>query len=157
MCEHQDKKKIVMHSKPCIKIIGILLLIVTLVKSSDWTIIQIIRKNKSILRFLINPSNCFTWNILKFVQVFKLRKVSGLSMTIFISPYLTSDSSNSPQLKYLTFVCITPHFPHLHHSVTLWRVLSFSRVLGISCISSKQTSFTPKLTYWNPTTDVLLK
>ena len=39
---------------------GILLLIVRFVKSSDQTIIQIIRKNRSILKFLINPSNCFT-------------------------------------------------------------------------------------------------
>ena len=45
-------KKIVVHSKPFIKIIFILLLIV---KCSDQTIIQTIRKKKSILMFLINP------------------------------------------------------------------------------------------------------
>ena len=56
-----------MYSKPFIRIIGILLLIVRLVKSSNqtMTIIQIIRKNKPILMFLINPSNCFTGTYLK--------------------------------------------------------------------------------------------
>ena len=55
--------------------------------------------------------------------------------------------------RYPTFACITPRFPHLHHSVTLWLFLYFSGVLGISCSSSKQTSFTSKLTAscWNPT------
>ena len=53
------------HSKPFIKIIGILLLTVRFVKSSDQTIIQIIRKNKSILIFLINPGNCFPGMYLK--------------------------------------------------------------------------------------------
>ena len=53
MCEHQDKKMVV-HSKPFIKIISIFLLIVRFVKSSDQAIIQTIRKNKSILMFLIN-------------------------------------------------------------------------------------------------------
>ena len=43
-----------------LKYLNIFLLIVRFVKSSDQTIIQIIRKNKSILMFLINPSNCFT-------------------------------------------------------------------------------------------------
>ena len=54
-----------MYSKQFIKIIGILLLTVRFVKSSDQTIIQIIRKNKSVLMFLINPSNCFTGTYLK--------------------------------------------------------------------------------------------
>ena len=56
-----------MYSKPFIRIIGILLLIVRLVKSSNqtMTIIQIIRKNKPVLMFLINPSNCFTGTYLK--------------------------------------------------------------------------------------------
>ena len=56
-----------MYSKPFIRIIGILLLIVRLVKSSNqtMTILQIIRKNKPILMFLINPSNCFTGTYLK--------------------------------------------------------------------------------------------
>ena len=64
MCEHQKKiltiLKIAVYSKPFLKIIGILLLIVRFVKSLDQTIIQIIRKNKLILILLINPSNCFT-------------------------------------------------------------------------------------------------
>ena len=47
------------YIKPFIKTIGILLLIAKFVKNSDQTIIQIIRKNKLILMFLINPSNCF--------------------------------------------------------------------------------------------------
>ena len=55
----------VVHNKPFIKAIGALLLIVRFVKSSDQTIIQVIRKNKSILMFLINPSNCFTGMYLK--------------------------------------------------------------------------------------------
>ena len=65
----------------------------------------------------------------------------------------------SLQLKYSTFVCIMSHFPHLHHSVTLWLFLDFSRILRISCSSSKQTSFTSKHTgsYWNPTKAILLK
>ena len=46
--------KNLVHSKPFMKIIGILLLIVRLGKSSDQTIIQIIRENKSIL---FNPIN----------------------------------------------------------------------------------------------------
>ena len=41
-----------------------LLLIVRFVKSSGQTI-QIIRKNKSNLMLLINPSNCFTGTFLK--------------------------------------------------------------------------------------------
>ena len=43
MCEYQDKK-IVVHSKPSIRKIGILLLTVRFVKPSDQTIIQIIKK-----------------------------------------------------------------------------------------------------------------
>ena len=46
--------KNLVHSKPFMKIIGILLLIVRLGESSDQTIIQIIRENKSIL---FNPIN----------------------------------------------------------------------------------------------------
>ena len=61
-------KEIVVHSKPFIKIIGIFLLIVRFVRSSDQTILEIIRKNKSVLTFLINPSNCFTWTYLKLSQ-----------------------------------------------------------------------------------------
>ena len=68
MCEHpklfstilnSKTKKIAVHSKLIIKIIGTLLLIVRFVKISDEIIIQIIRKNKSNLMFLIDPSNCF--------------------------------------------------------------------------------------------------
>ena len=44
---------------------GILLLVVRFVKKSDQTITPIIRKNKSVLMFLINPSNCFTETYLK--------------------------------------------------------------------------------------------
>ena len=84
-------------------------------------------------------------------------------MTAFLSLYLISHNckypkaSTSPQLIHSTFVSITPHFPHLHHSVTVWLFLDFSRVLRISCSLSKQTSFTPKLTgsYWNFTTATL--
>ena len=74
MCEHQKIfssilkskiKKIVAYSKPFIRIIYILLLIVKFAKSSDQTIIQVIRKKKSILMFLTNPSNCFTETYLK--------------------------------------------------------------------------------------------
>ena len=68
-------KKIVGHSKPFIKIIDILLLIVRFVKSSDQAIIQIIRKNKSILIFLINPSNCFTGTYLKPSQQLRWRSL----------------------------------------------------------------------------------
>ena len=64
-CVSTYDKKIVVHSKPSIKIIGILLLIVRFVKSSDHTIIEIIRKNKSIVMFLVNLSNCFTGTYLK--------------------------------------------------------------------------------------------
>ena len=48
--------------------IGILLLVVRFVKNSDQTIIHIIRKNKSVLMFLINPSNYFTETYLKSSQ-----------------------------------------------------------------------------------------
>ena len=44
---------------------GILLLVVRFVKMSDQTITHIIRKNKSVLMFLINPGNCFTETYLK--------------------------------------------------------------------------------------------
>ena len=71
-------KRIVVHNKWFIKISGILLLIVKFVKSSDQTIIQIIR-NKSVLMFLINPSNCFTvtlWGMyLKPLQHLKWRSL----------------------------------------------------------------------------------
>ena len=75
MCKHQSifstilKPKMLKFwcivSKPSIKLTVILLLIVRFVKSSDKTIIQIIRKNKSILIFLINPSNYFKGTYLK--------------------------------------------------------------------------------------------
>ena len=55
--------------------IGILLLIVKFVKSSDQTIIQIIRKNKSVLMFLINSSNCFTEMYLKPSQHLRSRSL----------------------------------------------------------------------------------
>ena len=57
MCEHQKKfstilkskifqdKNFWVYSKPFFKIIGILLLILRFVKSSDQTIIQILREN----------------------------------------------------------------------------------------------------------------
>ena len=48
------------HSKPFIKAIGILLLIVSIVEIGDQTIVQIIRKNKSTLMSLINSNNFFT-------------------------------------------------------------------------------------------------
>ena len=48
------------HSKPFIKAIGILLLIVSIVEIWDQTIVQIIRKNKSTLMSLINSNNFFT-------------------------------------------------------------------------------------------------
>ena len=57
-------KEIVVYSKAFIKIIGILLLIVRFVLSSDQTIIQVITKSKLIL-MLINPSNCFAGTYLK--------------------------------------------------------------------------------------------
>ena len=60
-----------MHSKLFSKIIGILLLIVRFVKNSGQTIIPIIRKNKPILMFLINPS--FTGTYLKPSQHLRLR------------------------------------------------------------------------------------
>ena len=71
--------------------------------------------------------------------------------------YLISDNwkypkaSTSPQLKYSTFVWIKSHLQHLHHSVTLWLLLDFSRVLRMSGSSSKQTLFTskPRGSYWN--------
>ena len=65
VCEGYSKK---VHSKPFIKIIGILLLIVRFVKCSDQTIIQIISKNKSVLMFLANPGDCFTGTYLKASQ-----------------------------------------------------------------------------------------
>ena len=54
-----------MHSESFTKTIGILLLLVKFVKSLDQTIIQIIRKNKLILMFLINCNNGFTETYLK--------------------------------------------------------------------------------------------
>ena len=50
---------IVVHSEPFIKIIGILLLIVRFVKTWDQTIIQIIKKNKSILMSLTRKTTSF--------------------------------------------------------------------------------------------------
>ena len=74
-CEHQDGmcvrtkiKKVVVHSNPFIKIIGIFLLVVRFVKSSDQTIIQIIRKNKIVLMFLIDLSYWFIGTYLKSSQ-----------------------------------------------------------------------------------------
>ena len=61
MCTHPKKfstvlnskifqdKKILVYSKPFIEIVGISLVIVRFAKSSDQTIIQIIRKSKSVL------------------------------------------------------------------------------------------------------------
>ena len=63
------------HSKPFTKIIDILLLIIRFVKSSDQTIIQIIRKNKSILMFLVDPSNFFTGKYLKPSQHLRWRSL----------------------------------------------------------------------------------
>ena len=93
--------------------------------------------------------------------------VITLSVSEFLSSYRIFDNwkyrktSISPQLKYSTFVSITPHFLHLHHSVTLWFFffLNFSCVLGISYSSAKQTLFTSKLTgsYSNTTKAILLK
>ena len=54
-----------MHSKPFIKTIGILLLMVRFVTIGNKNIIQIVRKNKSISMFLINCDNCFTETYLK--------------------------------------------------------------------------------------------
>ena len=53
------------HGKPFINIIGILVLMVRFAKSSGQTVIQIIRKNKSVLMFLVNPSNCLADMYLK--------------------------------------------------------------------------------------------
>ena len=66
-----------MYSKPFIKIIGILLLIVRFVRNLDH-----IRKKKKILMFLINPSNfhrdvCQTITTSK-MKVFVVLLVSGL-------------------------------------------------------------------------------
>ena len=63
----QDKKVLV-YSKPFMKVIGILLFIVRFVKSSGQTIIRIIRKNESVLMILVNPINCFTGTYLKPLQ-----------------------------------------------------------------------------------------
>ena len=59
----QEKRFIILPY--LIKINGILLLIVRFVKSAD---LQIIRKNKPILMFLVNPSNFFTGVYLKPTQ-----------------------------------------------------------------------------------------
>ena len=86
------------YRKSFIKLIGILLLIAGFskvqhcmksvqIRSYFWSVfghfsrsvgqnvIQIIRKNKSILMFLINPSNCFTGTHLKPSQHLRLRSV----------------------------------------------------------------------------------
>ena len=67
-----------MYSKPFIKIIGILLLIVRFVRNSD----HIRKKKKKVLMFLINPSNfhrdvCKTITTSK-MKVFLVLLVSGL-------------------------------------------------------------------------------
>ena len=69
-----------MHSKPFIKIIDILLLLVRLVKTSHQTMIQTIRKNKSVLVFLINPSNCFIETYLSKTIATSKMKVSVVSL-----------------------------------------------------------------------------
>ena len=53
-------RKIAVHSKSSIKIVGILLLLVSFLKSWIQSIIQIIRKNKSVFIFLINCNSSFT-------------------------------------------------------------------------------------------------
>ena len=66
------------YSKPFIKIIGIFLLTVRSVKSSDQTFTQITRKNRSNLMFLIlnfNASNCFTGTYLKRLQHLRWRSL----------------------------------------------------------------------------------
>ena len=60
------------YYKPFIKIIDILLLIVRFVISLDQTIIQVIRKNKSILLFLIN-SKLFHRDVSKTIPSSKMR------------------------------------------------------------------------------------
>ena len=63
-------KKILMHSKPFTKINNCHFVTdrFRFANSSDQTIIQIIRKNKPILMFLIKPRNCFTGKYLKSFQ-----------------------------------------------------------------------------------------
>ena len=66
-------------SKKFMRITGNLLFIGRFVKSSEKTIIQIIRKYTSILIFLINPSNCFTGTYLKPSQHhLRLRSLCGI-------------------------------------------------------------------------------
>ena len=78
------------HSKPFIKIIDILLLIVRFVKSSDQTIIIHIikkkKKKKSVLVFLIDPSNCFTRvRVSKIFATCKM-KISVVSLVCSLQP-----------------------------------------------------------------------
>ena len=54
----------------------------------------------------------------------KLSKIAGLlyyfggHIPIIVS-HIQPKASTSPQLKHSTFVCVTFHFPHTDHSVTL--------------------------------------
>ena len=80
--------KNLVHSKPFMKIIGILLLIVRLGKSSHQTIIQIIRENKSILLILFNVSH--HRNVSKTIPTFKMKVfvvilVCGLQLSTIVT------------------------------------------------------------------------
>ena len=85
-----DKKTVAYLS--FIKIIGFLLLTVRFFKSSDQTIIQIIWKNKSILMFLINPSDCFTGMYPKPSEHLRWRSLKLLLCSL---PPLTNATKNS--------------------------------------------------------------
>ena len=90
--------------------------------------------------------------------------VLTLSMTKFLSSNLISDNWKypkastlpTPSTQNLCALHLISHIYTIQQSFTF--ILDFSRVLGISCSSSKQTSFTSKLTgsYWNPTKGILL-
>ena len=147
---HRNLSKIIAASK---MVVFMILLFHGLQPSTDVT------KN-SILGVLgvFDPPMGFYNVVLKFVQVLKLCNFAVLLYKLlrwqhvyhYIS-YVIIESISKLELHCNSsteaFMCITSHFSLRHHAVMLLLFLDFSRVLGVSC-SSKQTSFTSKLTSW---------
>ena len=102
--------------------------------------------------------------------MFKLSKVTELFYLLYRWPHFYHCISypvieSIPRLQLCRnsstqhFCPVLHIFKRLHHLVTLWLFLDFSRVLRISCSSSNQTLFIYEITgsYWNPTKVFLLE
>ena len=92
--------------------IGILLLVVRFVKNSDQTIIHIIRKNKSVLMFLINPSTDFTETYLKSSQHLRRNSLwyyqfAAFSHQLILERFPTQESRESYICLWISITCST--------------------------------------------------